>query len=165
MMWFFVYKKLKRNPNAEAVFNVDKFRTPRSMRLVADMSIQMILGESTALITAVAFIQMYSFMYNNNSPSFTDMHLIEEFCIRVAIGLSIDLFFNSFSFWLQMSYFNVAVVRVWKKKWKKHMTVCVIVTVLTMCYSAKQLFPMLKMKHSLEHAKRHFNCTGPFSRF
>ena len=53
-MWFFVYKKLKRNPNAEAVFNVDKFRTPRSMRLVADMSIQMILGESTALITAVS---------------------------------------------------------------------------------------------------------------
>ena len=164
-MWFFVYKKLKRNSNAEAVFSADKFRTPRSMRLVADMSIQMILGESTALITAMGFIQMYSFMYNNNSPSFTDMHLIEEFCIRVAIGLSIDLFFNSFSFWLQMSYYNVAVVQVWKKKWKKHMTVCVIVTALTMCYCARHLFPLVKAKHSIEKTKRHFNCTGPFSRF
>ena len=132
---------------------------------MADMSIQMILGESTALITAVGFTQIYSFMYNYNSPSFTDMHLIEEFCIRVAIGLSIDLFFNSFSFWVQMSYYNVAVMRVWKKKWKKHMTVCVIVTALTMCYFAKHLFPLVKAKHSLENTKRHFNCTGPFSRF
>ena len=34
------------------------------MRFVADMSIQMILGESTSLIAAVGFIQLYNFMYN-----------------------------------------------------------------------------------------------------
>ena len=85
------------------------------MRFVADMSIQMILGESTALIAAVGLTQLYAFMYNKNSLSFTDMHLIVDFFIRVSIALSIDLVFNSFSFWLQMSYFNIAVVRVGRK--------------------------------------------------
>ncbi|KAJ7392837.1 hypothetical protein OS493_010497 [Desmophyllum pertusum] len=116
-LWYFIYKKLKRDTDAAAMTSADTFRTPRSMRFIADMSIQMTLCESTALIAAVGFIQLYNFMYNNNSPSFADMHPIAEFFIRVAIALSIDFVFNSFSFWIQMSYLNVAVVRVWKKKW------------------------------------------------
>ncbi|KAJ7392838.1 hypothetical protein OS493_010498 [Desmophyllum pertusum] len=164
-LWYFIYKKLKRDTEAEAMLSADKVRTTRSMRFIADMSIQMILGESTALIAAVGFRQMYDFMYNNNSPSFTDMHLIADFFIRISIALSIDFVFNSFSFWLQMSYLNVAVVRVWKKKWRKHMIICLIVTAVTMCYFTKYLFAVVKVKHSSGNNMRHFNCTGPFSRF
>ena len=164
-LWYFIYKKLKRDTDAEAMLSADKFRTPRSMRFVADMSIQMILGESTALIAAVGFIQLFSFMYNNNKPSFSDMHLITDFFIRVSIALSIDFVFNSFSFWLQMSYLNVAVVRVWKKKWRKHMVVGLILTSVTMCYFTTHLFAVVKDKHSSSATMRHFNCTGPFSRF
>ena len=40
------------------------------MRFVADMSIQMILGESTSLIAAVGFIQLYNFMYNRSDDIF-----------------------------------------------------------------------------------------------
>ena len=40
------------------------------MRFVADMSIQMILGESTSLIAAVGFIQLYNFMYNYSDDIF-----------------------------------------------------------------------------------------------
>lgn len=115
-LWFIIYKKINRNADTEAMLIADKFRTPRSMRFIADMSIQMILGESTALVAAVGFIQLYSFMYNNHGLSFSDIHLVADFFIRVSIALSIDFVFNSFSFWLQMSYFNIAVVRVWKKK-------------------------------------------------
>ena len=163
--WYFIYRKLKRDTNAEALLSARKFRTPRSMRFVADMSIQMILGESTALIAAVGLTQLYTFMYNNNSLSFTDMHLIVDFFIRVSIALSIDLVFNSFSFWLQMSYFNIAVVRVWKKKWRKHMTVGFTLTALTMCYFATHLFAIVKVKHTSGAKVRHFNCTEPFSKF
>ncbi|KAJ7358889.1 hypothetical protein OS493_020727 [Desmophyllum pertusum] len=166
-LWYFIYKKLlKRDTDAEAILSADKFRTPRSMRFIADMSIQMILGESTALIAAVGFTQMYDFMYNNNnSPSFTDMQLVANFFTRVSIALSIDLMFNSFSFWLQMSYLNVAVVQVWKKKWRKHMVVGLILTTVTMCYFTTHLFAIVKYQHSSGAAVRHFNCTGPFSRF
>ena len=112
-LWYYVYKKLKRD---ERMLSAEKFRTPRSMRFIANMSIQMILGESTACIAAVGFIQLYSFMYNNITPSFADM---TQFFIRVTIAISIDFVFNSFSFWIQMSYLNFAVVRVWKRRWRK----------------------------------------------
>ena len=158
-LWYYIYKKLKRDVT---ILRADKFRTPRSMRFIADMSIQMILGESTALIAAVGFIQLYSFMYNNNTPSFTDL---AQFFIRVSIALSIDFVFNSFSFWLQMSYLNFAVVRVWKRRWRKHMLVGLILTAVTMCYFTSHLFAVVKDKHSSAAKMNDFNCTGPFSRF
>ena len=171
--WYFIYRKLKRDTNAEAMLSASKRRTARSMRFIADMSVQMILGESTALIAAVGLTQLHSFMYNNdndNSPSFIrDMYLIADFFVRVSIALTIDLLFNSFSVWLQMSYFNIAVVRVWKKKWRKHVVVGLILTSLTMCYFTTHLFAIVKVKHSDKHTSRsivrHFNCTGPFSKF
>jgi len=164
-LWYFIYRKLKRNADAEAMLSADKFRTPRSMRFIADMSIQMILGESTALIAAVGAIQLYGFMYNNNSLSFSDMHLIADFFIRVSIALSIDFVFNSFSFWLQMSYLNIAVVRVWKKKWRKRMLVGFILTSVTLCYFTPYLFGVVREKKTSQTKMRLFNCTGPFSRF
>ena len=87
-LWFFILNKLQRDSCAQEVLSTGAigFRNPRSIRLVADMSIQIILGESTALVTAVGYIQMYRFMYNGDSPSLSDMHLTEEFFIRVAIG-------------------------------------------------------------------------------
>ena len=159
-LWYYVYKKLKRDVT---MLRADKFRTPRSMRFIADMSIQMILGESTALIAAVGFIQLYSFMYKNNALSFAEMI---QFFIRVAIALSIDFAFNSFSFWLQMSYLNFAVVRVWKKRWRKHMFVGLVLTTGTMCYFSTHLFAVVKDKHASGARVMHdSNCTGPFSRF
>lgn len=160
-LWYFIYKKLKGDTTMLCAKN---FRTPRSMHFVADMSIQLILGESTALIAAVGFIQLYGFMYNNidNTPSFPKM---TQFFIRVSIALSIDFVFNSFSFWLQMSYLNIAVVRVWKKRWRKHLLVGFILTVVTMCYFTAHLFAVVKDKHSSGYKPSEVNCTGPFSRF
>ena len=159
-LWYFIYKKLKRDVT---ILSADKFRSPRSMRFIADMSVQMILGESTACIAAVGFIQLYSFMYNDITPSFPEM---TQFFVRVSIALSIDFVFNSFSFWLQMSYMNVAVVRVWKKRWRKHMLIGLILTTVTMCYFTTHLFAVVEEKHSSgSRPARQFNCTGPFSRF
>ena len=164
-LWYFIYKMFKRDTDAEAMLSADTFRTPRSMRLIADMSIQMILGESTALIAAVGAIQLCTFMYNNNSLSFTDMHVIADFFVRISIALSIDFVFNSFSFWLQMSHLNIAVVRVWKKKWRKHMLVGFVSISVAICYFTPHLFAVIRDKTTSETKIRHFNCTGPFSRF
>jgi len=158
-LWYFIYKKLNRDIT---VLSAKKFRTPRSMRLIADMSIQMILGESTALIASIGFIQLYSFMYNEADLSFSEL---TQFFIRVLIALTIDFVFNSCSFWLQMSYMNIAVVRVWKRRWRKHMLVGLILSVVTMCYFTTHLFAVVKDKHSSGSKLNDFNCTGPFSRF
>ncbi|XP_078380081.1 uncharacterized protein LOC144663023 [Oculina patagonica] len=163
-LWYFIYKKIKRD-RVETIISADKFRTPRSMRFIADMSIQMILGESTALIAAVGFIQLYNFMYSADYLSSTNMYFITQFFIRISIALSIDFIFNSFSFWLQMSYLNIAVVRVWKKKWRKHMVVGLILTTVTMCYYTTHLFAVVKAKNTSGVKRFDFNCTGPFAKF
>ncbi|XP_078374655.1 uncharacterized protein LOC144658174 [Oculina patagonica] len=164
-LWYLIYKKLKRDTDAEAMLSAGKFRTPRSMRLIADMSIQMILGESTALIATTGFFQLYNFMYPTETLlSKNSIYFINHFFIRVFIALSIDFFFNSFSFWLQMSYLNIAVVRVWKKKWRKHMVVAFIVTTVTISFFASYLFAVVRDKRSGQ-VRHYFNCTRPFTRF
>ena len=164
--WYFVYKKLKRD-GRELILKADQFRSPRSMRLAADMSIQMILCESTSLIAAVGFIQLYNFMYNRSdaSSASTNMGFITQFFIRVSIAISIDFVFNSFSFWLQMSYLNIAVVRVWRKKWRKHMLVAFILTAMTLCYFTSHLFAVVKAKSTSGVIIANISCMGPFSKF
>ena len=161
-MWYCIYNKLKRD-GIEAITTADKFRTPRSMRFIADMSIQMILGESTALMAAVGFIQLYNFMHPAGDLPSNHMYYITQFFYRVSIALSIDFVFNSFSFWLQMSCLNIAVTRVWKKKWRKHMVVAFILTAVTLCYFTTHLFAIVKVKNTAGPKKLDLNCTGPFA--
>ena len=141
-VWYFIYKKFKRDER-ETILKANQFRSPRSMRFVADMSIQMILGESTSMIAAVGFFQIYKFIYNGQEAS-----VITEFFTRVSIAISIDFAFNSLSFWLQMSYMNVAIDRVWKNRWRKHMVIAFIVTTLTMLYYPDRLLPIVSVKSS-----------------
>ncbi|XP_073246215.1 uncharacterized protein [Porites lutea] len=164
--WYFIYKKLKRD-SKETILRANQFRSPRSMRFVADMSIQMILFESTSLIAAVGFIQLYKFMYNRSdtSSASTNMVFITQFFIRVSIAISIDFVFNSFSIWLQMAYLNIAVVRVWRKKWRKHMLVAFILTALTLCYFISDLFAVVEAKNTSGVIKDDISCRGPFSKF
>ena len=155
-VWYFIYKKLKRDKR-ETILKANQFRSPRSMRFVADMSIQMILGESTSLIAAVGVIQLYNFLYKGKDTSSE----ITEFFKRVSIALSIDFAFNSLSFWLQMSYMNVAVVRVWRKKWRKHMFIAFILITVTMFYFSGDFFVLVRAKNGSKAT----NCTEPFSKF
>ena len=158
-LWYVIYKKLNKQGGVETTLIAARFRTPRSMRLVADVSIQMILGESTSLIAAVGFIQLYKFMYPDGSPESP----FDQFFIRVSIALSIDFVFNSFSLWLQMSCFNVAVVRVWRKKWRKHVLIVLITTIVTLCYMTTYLFAVVKEKNNSK--AKDSNCMGPFTKF
>ena len=161
-LWYVIYKKLNKQGGVETTLIAARFRTPRSMRLVADVSIQMILGESTSLIAAVGFIQLYKFMYPDGSSHESPL---SQFFIRVLIALSIDFVFNSFSLWLQMSYLNVAVVRVWRKKWRKHVLVGLIITIVTLCYFTTHLFAVVEAKNKSKAINKDFNCTGPFTKF
>ena len=96
---------------------------------MADMNIQLILGESTSLIVAVGFFRIHKFVYSGQKV----LSAITEFFIRISIASSIDFAFNSLSFWLQMSYMNVARDRVWKRRWRKHLDIAFIVTAHCEC--------------------------------
>ena len=153
-VWYFIYKKFKRDER-ETILKANQFRSPRSMRFVADMSIQMILGESTSMIAAVGFFQIYKFIYNDQEA----LSVITEFFTRVSIAISIDFAFNSLSFWLQMSYMNVAIDRVWKNRWWKHLVIAFIVTAMTMLYYPDRLLPIVSAKSSSNSTMSHANCS------
>ena len=102
------------------------------------------LDESTSLIVAVGFILLYNFMYNRSDAPRRLVVFVIQFFIRVSNAISIDFVYYSFSFWLQMSYLNIAVVRVWRKKWRKHMLIAFILTAVTLCYFTTHLFAVVK---------------------
>ncbi|KAL9984531.1 hypothetical protein ACROYT_G006835 [Oculina patagonica] len=66
-IWEYIYKLMSRCDRSQTRnFYAGQARTPRSMRFVADVSIQLLLTEPTALVSAVGFIQLYQFMYPDN---------------------------------------------------------------------------------------------------
>ena len=135
--------------------------TPRSMRFVADVSIQLLLTEPTALVTAVGFIQVYKFMYPDMSnPSVPD--LVWGFLERCVTGLAVDVVFNTVSVWLQVRVFNIAVLKVWNSKnWRVHFIANIVFTLMSMVYFTEYLFAVIRTKiHPHRFA---FNCSLPFS--
>ena len=60
-----------------------------------------------------------------------------QLCIQRSKGVvrdnRIEFAFNSLSFQLQMSYMNVAIDRVLKRRWRKHMDIAFIVTAHCEC--------------------------------
>ena len=164
-IWEYVYKVLSRcNRSQTRNFHAGKGRTPRSMRFVADVSIQLLLTEPTALVSAVGFIQLYKFMYPDNSRTSVS-NLIWGFVGRCVTGLAIDVVFNTVSVWLQVTVFNVAILRVWSsKKWRSHVIANIIFTVNAVFYFTGYLFIIVRSKNDHHTAKRFaFNCSLPFS--
>ena len=168
-IWEYMYKLLSRCGTSQTRnFRAGQARTPRSMRFVADVSIQLLLIEATALVSAVGFTQLYKFMYPDNSPTSEDYFwdLIWEFFRRCLTGLAIDVIFNTISVWLQVMIFNVAVLKVWNSKRRFHVIANVVCTVMVVLYFAEYLFAIVRGKNDGKTAKRFaFNCSLPFSKF
>ena len=165
-IWDFMYKIFCRcNRSQTVTLSPRNSRTPRSMRFVADVSIQLLLTEPTALVTAVGFIQVFKFMYPDvsNQPV---SDLIWGFIERCATGLAIDVVFNTVSVWLQVTLFNVAVLKVWNShNWRAHVIANVVCTLMTILYFTEYLFDIIRRKNDHHTAKRFaLNCSLPFSR-
>lgn len=166
----YVYKLASRCDTSQTRnFHAGQARTPRSMRFVADVSIQLLLTEPTALVSAVGFIQLYQFMYPDDLHASEDYFtgLFWEFLWRCLTGLAIDVIFNTISVWLQVMLFNIAVLRVWNSKnWRLHVIANAVCTVMVAFYFTEYLFAIVSGKHNGKTAKRFaFNCSLPFSKF
>jgi hypothetical protein len=128
---------------------------------MADVSIQIMMQEATALITALGFINVYQFIYSESKP-FTDYKLIISFFVRATIGLSIDLVFNTISLLIQTRVMNVAVNRVWRKKWRYHVLVNTLLVCVSILYFSGHLFEVVRSKYDYtKHSaiKHHWNCS------
>ena len=99
------------------------FRTPRRERLMADIVIRSMLSESIAIVFVNGFFYLYQFTYLKDKFLLT---LLESFSINTSVQLTIEWFFTSLSLAIVTHYQNMAVMAVWKRQWKRHVSVAII---------------------------------------
>ena len=100
------------------------FRTPRRERLMADIAIMSMLFESSAIMSVNGLIYLYQFIYLERNDSF--LELLQSFAIHTSVPLVIEWFFNSMSLAIETRYQNIAVMAVWRKRWKRHLLVAIV---------------------------------------
>ena len=99
------------------------FRTPRRERLMADITIMSMLFESAAIVSVNGFLYLYQYVYLTNKPLLT---LLQRFAIHTSVQLVIEWFFTSVSLAIETRYQNIAVMAVWRKRWKRHTLVAIV---------------------------------------
>ena len=93
------------------------FRTPRRERLMADITILGMLCESTAIVSVNGLLYLYQFIYSQNISL---LKLLQEFAIHTSVPLVIEWFFTGVSLAIETHFQNIAVMAVWRKRWKRH---------------------------------------------
>ena len=142
------------------------YRTPRSQRLAADMSIQDMLFATVALVNSLATTQLYRIVYQELTPDETKGVLIESFQ-RVLTGLGIMLIFDVLVILLLTRVMNLPMLRVWKKNWKLHCFVTAVVNLLITFYFTTFAVRFIWKSYENESSNgtrsyNFINCTVPF---
>ena len=99
------------------------FRTPRRERLMADIAIMSMLSESTAVMSVNGFLYLYQYIYLENDSL---LKLLQSFAIYTSVQLVIEWFLTSVSLAIETRYQNMAVMAVWRRRWKRHILVAVV---------------------------------------
>ena len=102
------------------------FRTPRRERLMADIAIMSMLSESTAIVSVNGTLYVFQFIY---LPNDSLLKLLQSFAIHTSVQLVIEWFFTSVSLAIATRYQNMAVMAVWRRRWKRHTLIAMIYVV------------------------------------
>ena len=133
------------------------FRTPRRERLMADITIMSMLFESAAIVSVNGFLYLYQYVYLTNKPLLT---LLPRFAIHTSVQLVIEWFFTSVSLAIETRYQNIAVMAVWKKRWKRHTLVAIVNAVPIAIWTCTNL---LVIVHGRFHELLNQTCKMPFT--
>ena len=132
------------------------FRTPRRERLMADIAIMSMLYESTAIVSVNGFLYLYQFIYRQNDSL---LKLLQSFAVRTSVPLVIEWFFTSVSLAIATRYQNMAVMAVWRRRWKRHILVAVVNAVPLALWTGTNLIEVVHGR--FDEINR--NCTMPFT--
>ena len=99
------------------------FRTPRRERLVTDIAIMGMLFEATAIVSVNGYLYLYQFIFLKNKPL---IDLFQLFAIHTSVSLAIEWAFTSASMGIATRYQNMAVMAVWRRRWKRHILVAIV---------------------------------------
>ena len=133
------------------------FRTPRRERLMADIAILSMLSESAAIVGVNGFLYLYQFIYLQDNSL---LKLLQSFAIHTSVPLVIDWFFTSVSLAIETRYQNMAVMAVWRRRWKRHISVAIVTAVSGGIWASANLLVLAheRFKEPLNQA-----CKMPFT--
>ena len=133
------------------------FRTPRRERLMADIAIMSMLFESTAIVSVNGFLYLYQFIYLQTDSL---LKLLQSFAITTSVQLAIEWFFTSMSLAIETHYQNMAVMAVWQKRWKRHISLAILSAVLVALWTSTFL---LIIVHGRFNESLYQPCKMPFT--
>ena len=133
------------------------FRTPRRERLMADIAIMSMLFESAAIVSVNGILYLYQYIYVRNELL---LELLQSFAKSTSVSLVIEWFFTSLSLTIETHYQNMAVMAVWKRRWKKHILVAIVTTVSMAIWTSGNLSVVMheRFQESLQEP-----CKMPFA--
>ena len=134
------------------------FRTPRRERLMADVAIMSMLFESTAIVAVNGFLCLYQFIYLQNDCL---PNLLQKFAIHTSVPLVIEWFFISVSLAIETRYQNMAVMAVWRRRWKRHILVAIVNAVPVAIWTSANLLLLVHGRFN-EHPDKQ-RCKMPFT--
>ena len=132
------------------------FRTPGRERLAADIAIMSMLFESSAVISVNGFLHLHEYFYTDDK---TPLQLLQSFAISTSVPLAIEWFFTSVSIAIETRYQNRAVIAVWRRQWKRHISVAIINALPIVVWSSTSL--LIAVQARFPNVKEH--CEMPFS--
>ena len=114
------------------------------------------LYDYAAMILSQAYLILYLITnFDNNSEEIS-----REALKRVAIGLGIDMFFNTFSILVRDYMYDIPVQEIWKRNWKVHMLANAVTATMTIWYFTPVLLTVVHLRvEDPNYIVK--NCTAP----
>ena len=157
-MWK-TFMKCINNTCCGVRLQVQALNTPRIRRLNADLEIQNILFEYTAVIWGQAYLACYLIM----SFDIPHWHTIQNSLTRIAISLALDFVFNLISVFIQIHYYDIPMRKVWTRYWIRHVIANALIIIIIVSYFGPSLVRVFEgYKYSSKEYKLR-NCTSIFS--
>ena len=144
-IWF--YKKVLKRENFQCY--IGKYRTPRTQRLVADITICTMLLETMAVILSNVCVQLYEFNFGTKEivGKLNVKQVFYKLFLRIIISIGIEFVCGVFGIFLATWYQNIPLVRVWKKKWNSLLLVNLLMCSFFVLYCTQCLVPVLDEKY------------------
>ena len=108
---------------------------------MAEIAIMSMLYESTAVVSVNGFLYLYQFMYLEDDSL---LELLQSFGITTSDQLVIECFFTSVSLAIETRYQNIAVMAVWRTRWKRHFLVATTTFAVLASWSTRYLLPFVQ---------------------
>lgn len=91
----------------------------------------------------------------------TIINLLKTFAVHTSVQLVIEWFFTSVSLAIETRYQNMAVMAVWRRRWKRHILAALVNTVPLAVWNSVCMLIILRASYSNIGVKQ--PCKMPFS--